>query len=589
MNPESLKRIQTAARAGSLAAIQELEGLMETKQISFDEVKNIFLGMKIPAATSLETFGIPATLSWLAIMSCALEDWRVTESPAFADMASPLWLAISGCMSFLIRNSTVLDDSVIPARPDIALAIERAIIGMFSSPKMEDHILSRAARTAWTPLFPNLLSLWCRYTAEGIFVRPSALATQLFMMAKLTMVTATETGKPALLPRPRSYFPNDDPDTLAKALVVMCTHLLEDRNDLNSVQLEYFVILLDTTTPYRLFDNEGLPCLVRLLKRFVSRRTRCRGTMSTSREKLISTLEAIMDTFFQWGYVAWLVALDAGLLQALVGAAIAPDLPHRNETGEATFCMKLIPFLVWPSIRKACARQIRAIEISGARRMLRAEASLALALNRLEARSNALGAEMRWYKAACISECANETCSNSSQPSCTFRCSGCYHHYYCSRLCQREAWKAGHRVYCELYRRQWSNTMNVDTLRPGDAEYLAFIAGRDARVHAKDIDKMLDAYSTRTQESDAATPVIWMDYHKYAETQRVEITLMSRAETNYRYRWRLEPGTRTPLEDDDDDNATPVMILAPYYGTSNDSRDVELNQPFCNIVSREGF
>ncbi|KIY68243.1 hypothetical protein CYLTODRAFT_489973 [Cylindrobasidium torrendii FP15055 ss-10] len=595
-----LEKLQTAALAGSLAALYELEGLVETKQISFQQVKNTFLALDTTAISNLGggTSALPAVLSCLAVLSCALEDGS-TASTSFAEMTPSLWTAICGCIGFLIAHPSVLNGSVKPARPDVGFAIERAIDAAHSSPQMSDYVYYRAPKADALPIFPSLFSLWCRYSAAGAFSRPGRLISQLLALATGTLEKDSDNTVPRtiLIPWHESLFANEDTDTLASALIAMCISTLNDsdKNALNKMEVHMFVTLLlsivrnhDMMTA--LFEKGAIPFIVRLLKRFSSRRTRMSNVNGnfvmdgTSDENVSQTLQAFLsDLLSPWGYVGWPAALDAGLLQAIVGAEVmymgcdeSHDIECFHYVEGETLCIQLLPFLMWPSVRRACQRQFRALGISGARQGLGPNSPLAQVLNRLEVTVNTLGVEMHDFKMHSISQCSNEKCLSTR---CTYRCSICYQEYYCSKLCQREAWRAGHRVSCETRLEYRTNSINP-AIRPEDTQHLLYLAIQAARTNTAKIEKMLeDHFANR---DDVANPVIWIDFHKYAETHRAVATLMSRTETITRAGWEIpEPGEQTPL----DGKYPAVMVLAPYSGTSNDPRDYETNEPCCYIVT----
>ncbi|KIY68242.1 hypothetical protein CYLTODRAFT_421826 [Cylindrobasidium torrendii FP15055 ss-10] len=253
---------------------------------------------------------------------------------------------------------------------------------------------------------------------------------------------------------------------------------------------------------------------------------------------------------------------------------------------EAHICTQLIPFLVWPSVRKACARQLRAIHASGVRQRLDAQRPLALALNRLEAAVEALGAEMRHFKQSYMLRCENEACPNPSKDKCLYRCTGCYQYYFCSKLCQREVWRTRHRDLCRSYQECSSAALGLSLnesmpLRDGDTEFLVYLVCRDIRDRTEEINEMLKTHNSALDHTEP--PALWLNYHNYAENQRAELALMSRVETRNRMGLGDQPGTRTCLEEEVN-GPVPVMILAPYNGASNDPRDVKLCQSYYYIL-----
>lgn len=102
-------------------------------------------------------------------LSCILFDLAidrsVTESPAFAGMMSALWTSICRCMCFFVSHLAVLDGSIGSTRPDIALAIERAIYEAVSSSTMKHFAFLVEQRAIARALVPNLffclMSLFC--------------------------------------------------------------------------------------------------------------------------------------------------------------------------------------------------------------------------------------------------------------------------------------------------------------------------------------------------------------------------------------------------------------------------------------------
>ncbi|KIY68244.1 hypothetical protein CYLTODRAFT_489974 [Cylindrobasidium torrendii FP15055 ss-10] len=603
MKTGSLEKLQTAALEGSLAALHELEGLVETKQVSFQQVKNTFLalGTNLNKSLGSDTPGVPATLSCLAVLTCGLEDGS-TASTSFADMTPSLWTAICECIGFLLDHPSVSNGSVMPAHADVAFAIERAIDAAYSSPQMNDYANHRAPKGVTLLIFPSLFSVWCKYSAASAFARPGRLLSQLQSLAAGTLEKGPDNTVPPaiLIPWHESMFANEDRDTLASASIAMCISILDDSD--NSVLIKadvhtFLLLVLSTIHSHNirtaLFEKGAIPFIVRLLKRFTSRRTRMSNVngnsviVGNSDDAILKTLPAFLRHLLSEGYVGWPAALDAGLLQAIVGAEVmykgtdrSHDTDRLNYVVGETLCIQLLPFLVWPSVRRACERQIRALGISGARQGLGPDSPLAHVLDRVEAIADAMGVEEHNFKTLVTSRCSNKKCPKSAVR-CTYRCPICYQEYYCSMQCQRESWRAGHRVPCERFSKFRTSSINVE-IRRGDAQHLIHLSAKAIQANITKIEKMLEEHFARTHHDDAANPVICIDFHKYAETQRAEVILMSRAETFTTAGWKMpNPGEKTLL----DYESPAIVVFAPYSGTSKDSRDYETNKPCCYIVT----
>ncbi|KAJ6448344.1 hypothetical protein C8R45DRAFT_162389 [Mycena sanguinolenta] len=184
------------------------------------------------------------------------------------------------------------------------------------------------------------------------------------------------------------------------------------------------------------------------------------------------------------GYTGVVEAVDAGILQVLA------SIISRNLDWTETIIQGMIRFTVQPTtvyypVLAAIERTLPCAQQAMLAPAFKSSALypdwqvfVRIALDRLDIKRKFDSGEHIARKA-----CDNVECGQILEKTDFKRCSGCKHHHYCSKECQINDWRTGHRESCQHTRRPKSPAY----LTNRDKAFLRFLVYHDYERHKLDI------------------------------------------------------------------------------------------------------
>ncbi|KAF9026478.1 hypothetical protein BDZ89DRAFT_1134778 [Hymenopellis radicata] len=109
--------------------------------------------------------------------------------------------------------------------------------------------------------------------------------------------------------------------------------------------------------------------------------------------------------------------------------------------------------------------------------------------------------------------CDNEPCQMFASPELRLKECGCASSYYCSRTCQRAAWKDGHKEMCEARQKAIKEGAPIPTTQRDIQFFFAMTEG-DYNFHSDQINKLTNEF-LRARRTSTVLPfpvVIQFDY-----------------------------------------------------------------------------
>ncbi|KIY65580.1 hypothetical protein CYLTODRAFT_492185 [Cylindrobasidium torrendii FP15055 ss-10] len=602
MEAADIDGLKALAKGGSLEALQALEHLVLSKQISFfiarDTILTIFEKYgDMTARGSKKTPPLPIykIMSCVSILASGLQDKAVKDDYDFIPLAwqyTVFWSVWLMECAGVVEGATGKEINATSPYPEIVELVERAFDSALSSPRICGSAF-HGDDPATLEMTLYITRLWLRGSASDNLHSPNLLV---LMMGRWLshLVYPAPYIRYKVSPKTAAVIKNAIQDEnsviVARALSQACSQLNEQAKvDLDTVYMTSLICLIHVAS-----TDKHYPALVehgfytwtpRILKVITSRRSNFYGPAVGSKDDP-SQRDAVENCVRR---LAWMCerfttnfvssAVRAGMLVALIQATVWYQRDRGMEAAIATTAKALLGYVLWPSVHAHVLRSFKSSLRTGLLNKCAVDGAAGAAILEIfRVSSTNTYTDTTELKELALRKCANLKCKRKNAgPVILKRCGGCLHYAYCSKECQRLDWARGHKQYCNNLKILPQMIVSCPAVTESDDDFMRFLAWRDLYQYGNDIRKFLKKYR------GTDTPVLVMDYRMYVRDRKPDVYVIPFMECDEFFKlkgreseWEeAVKGLRVSLKKAGDSG---LLLLGP---------NVEENTPYARLMSRE--
>ncbi|KIY74102.1 hypothetical protein CYLTODRAFT_416362 [Cylindrobasidium torrendii FP15055 ss-10] len=550
--------LKASALNGSIAAIQELEGLTWRDVVAPMESWNIVKQLEDGLADERE--------NTMKVLACvALATAALVKASYGQDTISVHWDTVERWTAALIYHSGLPEDRPTKKPAPDDLTISEVVVHLESF--LQVVVRTNAVPPGWNSdrvrrirFFRPIVDIWRICMASETLYNPYPLCDVIYELF-LYEVPGPQNGQVLA----RAMFPEEANDEGYLALRRFALDLnsgAQPGSWANLRTLTSMIFCLETGGPG--VHPGFLPILLEMAGKLASRRTKPllkAPPEALALQSLSSILIPIDIAMANAGYKEIKTAVEMRVLFISANleyqlAGVRPGIKIETWRSLRDRLSAIInaakPFLLWPSIRKLAASQLHLVQRSG----------LEVRLDQ----GSPFWAEWEDLKQAVadlqeadepvrnfFSVCGNLTCGNETgMNDISLRaCTGCYQVAYCSADCQRKDWTAVHFARCSDYAKDIEGVQLPGDSKPckQDRAYLQARAAVDVRKWEERIETLFDDFyahdegtvdvsDTNCLPIDWVIPILKVDYGEFVHQREAELSVV-----------RLRDGWRTVMHD----------------------------------------